>query len=63
MLEDILPLKLDEGKYEIRMVGGRLEAYRYGAPWRDLTGDNLIYWLLIQIAEERLHVENEDTTI
>lgn len=29
---------------------------RYGEPWRDLAGDNLFYWMLVEVA--RLREEN-----
>ncbi len=40
----------DEGKYTVTNNNGKLTALRYGEPWdRDLTGDNLIYWMLIEV--------------
>lgn len=37
------PIILNNGEYTIReKPNGCLEALRYGEPWRDLTGDNLI---------------------
>ncbi len=44
-------VELDGGKYTvIRENDGRMHALRYGEPWRDLVGDNLIYWLMVEIA-------------
>lgn len=37
------------GKYTIIQEPGKLEALRYGEPWRDLTGDNLVYWMAVEI--------------
>ena len=47
-------VKLDGGKYTI--VYGETDSYpvkclRYGEEWRDLLGDNLIYWLCSRIEE------------
>lgn len=40
----------NEGKHTIINDNGKLTALRYGQPWeRDLTGDNLIYWMLIEV--------------
>jgi len=44
-------MKLADGKYEIKREGDRVIALRYGEPWRDLTGDNLIYHLMARIEE------------
>jgi len=48
-------LKLYEDKYVIyKSEYGehyRFEAFRYGEPWRDLTGDNLIGALIDKIEE------------
>lgn len=41
----------DNGKYTaIFYEKGGLTALRYGEPWRDLTGDNLFYWMLVEVA-------------
>lgn len=47
-------IKLDDGKYTI--VYNEHNQYpakclRYGEEWRDLTGDNLIFWLCAKIEE------------
>lgn len=45
-------MKFDNGKYEIkRNTDGNLICLRYGEPWRDLTGDNLIYYMQARITE------------
>lgn len=39
-----------DGKYTVINDKGILTALRYGEPWeRDLTGDNLIYWMLCEV--------------
>lgn len=41
-----------DGKYTIINDNGKLSALRHGEPWRrDLTGDNLIYWMMVRIRE------------
>ena len=43
------------GKYRVIMSeDGNLKARRYGKPWRSLIGDNLIYWLTVELQEQRL---------
>lgn len=45
-------LELDDGKYTyIRYEQGGQEALRYGDPWRELTGDNLILFLGFKVEE------------
>jgi hypothetical protein len=54
-------IKLDGSKYEIladekdgfKFVNFR--ALRHGEKWRDLTGDNLIYWLCQEIEALKKH--------
>lgn len=37
-----------DGKYTVTSANGALYAHRHGEPWnRDLTGDNLVYWMLV----------------
>lgn len=54
-------MKLDvdvaDGKYTVHINSGKLTASRYGEPWRVLTGDNLIYWLAVELAEAREVIE------
>lgn len=39
-----------DGKYTVINDNGKLTALRHGEPWdRDLTGDNLIYWMLVDV--------------
>lgn len=46
-----------DGKYTVINENGKLTALRHGEPWnRDITGDNLIYWMLVEavrLKEER----------
>lgn len=50
-------MDFNDGKYTVISDNGRLTALRYGEPWnRDITGDNLIYWMLVEairLKEER----------
>lgn len=46
-----MALSLDNGKYVITAKENQIKATRHGEPWRDLTGDNLIFFLLTHIAE------------
>lgn len=37
-----------DGEYTVTSDNGALYAHRHGEPWnRDLTGDNLVYWMLV----------------
>jgi hypothetical protein len=44
---------LAEGKYVVMLEdnGARLHASRYGEPWRNLTGDNLVLALFRKVRE------------
>lgn len=46
-------IDLYDGKYTVIFDDGKLSALRYGEPWRDITGDNLIYWMFVEIEELR----------
>ena len=44
-------VSVNDGKYTI-VIGdnGNMHALRYGEPWgRDLAGDNLVYWLAVEL--------------
>lgn len=42
------------GKYTLINQNGRLTALRYGEPWDvDLTGNNLVYWLMVELIAAR----------
>lgn len=39
-----------DGKYTVINDNGILTALRHGEPWgRDLVGDNLVYWMLVEV--------------
>jgi len=39
-----------DGKYTVINDNGNLTALRHGEPWqRDLVGDNLVYWMLVEV--------------
>lgn len=47
-------IDIADGKYSIINDNGNLTALRYGERWnRDLTGDNLIYWLMVELMAAR----------
>ena len=46
-------IDVDSGKYTVVIDGGSLTALRHGEPWRDLTGDKLIYWLAVELRDAR----------
>ena len=53
-------ISLEEGKYELRFdeESGALWAYRYGEPWRDLSGDKFVYLLMVEALRYRYLREN-----
>lgn len=50
-------MDFDDGKYTVINDRGILTALRHGQPWRDLVGDNLVYWMFVTARE--LKEENE----
>lgn len=45
-------MNFNDGKYTVINDNGALTALRHGEPWRrDLTGDNLVYWMLVEALE------------
>lgn len=44
-------MDFDSGKYTVVYDNGRLKALRYGQPWRDLIGDNLVYAMLVKASQ------------
>lgn len=45
-------IDLADGKYTVmHNNGANLRALRYGESWRDLTGDNLVYYMACRIEE------------
>lgn len=48
-----------DGKYTVINDNGQLTALRHGEPWnRDLTGDNLVYYMLVEAL--RLKQQRDD---
>lgn len=49
------PERIDvaDGKYTVINDNGRLSALRHGEPWQDLTGNNLVYWLAVELRDAR----------
>lgn len=49
-MSDPIQHSFDDGKYTVINDNGKLTALRHGKPWvRDLTGDNLVYWMLVEV--------------
>lgn len=46
-------INVDGRKYTVVIDDGKLSALRYGEPWRDLSGDNLVYWLAVELQAAR----------
>ena len=47
-------IEVCDGKYTVLIEEtGGTSALRYGKPWRDCVGDNLIYWLAVELEEAR----------
>lgn len=47
-------VSVNDKKYTVLFDGkGKLYAERYGESWQDLTGDNLVYWLAVELMEAR----------
>lgn len=47
-------IELDNGKYTVMYNENNqypMKCLRYGEEWRDLVGDNLIFWLCAKIEE------------
>ena len=38
-----------DGKYTVVHDQGKLIALRYGEPWQDLAGNNLVYYMLMEV--------------
>jgi len=54
-----LEVSVSNDKYTVTMDGKYgLKALRYGKEWRDLTGDNLIYFLALELQEAREKIES-----
>lgn len=44
-------MDFNDGKYTVIYDNGRLKALCYDQPWRDLTGDNLVYAMLVKASQ------------
>lgn len=49
-----------DGKYTVVIDNGKLFALRYGQPWQDLTGNNLVYWLATELQAARAKTAGGD---
>ncbi len=57
--KEMINIELHNGKYKILMTedGNRFKALRHNEKWRDLTGDNLMYWLCIELQKAKEKIE------
>jgi len=46
-----------DGKYTIELNNGNITALRNGEPWQDLTGNNLVFWMLVEIDNLKQQLE------
>ena len=47
-------IELEKGKYTVyQEKQGSLKALRYGEPWQDLCGNNLIFYLMVNLIEAK----------
>ena len=48
----------DDGKYTVIFdeKTGKMEALRHGEHWQDLTGNNLIYFMLVAHADAQVEI-------
>lgn len=50
----ITEISLDNGKYKLQLNdAGGMKCLRYDNPWRDLTGDGLIYYLSAYLLDQK----------
>ena len=50
-------LELEGGKYTVfQEKGGALKALRYGGPWQDLCGNNLVFYLMVELIEAKKEI-------
>lgn len=61
MTDNLMPdIRLEGGKYTVRQTQAGLEALRYDESWRDLTGDNLVYAMVVEILALRERLTPSD---
>jgi len=52
-------IELEGGKYTVyQEKGGALKALRYGEPWQDLCGNNLVFYLMVELIEAKEKINN-----
>ena len=52
-----------DGKYTVINDNGKLTALRNGEPWaRDLIGDNLVYWMMVEILRLKEELKGSQQT-
>lgn len=57
----MLDVTVSEGKYRVvQDEQGCMTALRYGEPWRDCCGDNLIYCLATELQEAREKLKKQE---
>jgi hypothetical protein len=51
----ITSVEVNTGKYEvvINEITGKMHANRSGEFWQSLTGDNLVFWLAVELDNAR----------
>lgn len=53
----------DDGKYRVvYFKNGKMEAYRHGELWQYLTGNNLVYNMLVKIIDLKKQLEEKNET-
>lgn len=56
-------LDVADGKYSVyQEKDGALQALRYGEKWRDLTGDNLVFNLMVELIEAKKTIKRMEKT-
>jgi len=57
-LKDMQYIHVADGKYTVVLNNkqGTFRALRYGEEWRDCCGDNLIYWLAVELDDARKEI-------
>jgi hypothetical protein len=56
----ITRVEVNDGKYEVVIdeTTGKMHANRYGEYWQSLTGNNLIFWLAVELENARDEIAN-----
>lgn len=57
--------ELCDSKYKVMFdeKTGVLSAQRYGEEWQDLTGNNLVYWMLVEICQLKEALQSPKSTL